>query len=593
MLAALSLIGFAATPGRLRPRSSRRAIPYSLSAGTLLVGLTTWSVGSLIGTTAVFPLLALIFLGSLSRLRPWASASRDVVRLLLRLARTDAVSSMALLFLLALLLPQLLLPVVDSDGLRYHLALPKLFLLTGKIFIYRWDPVGTFPQITESIYLIVLRIAGGETAKFVHAGFFVASLAVLILLLHRERRSRRFAVLAAVLFAAAPVVLAPATAAFTDHAALFHLATALVLLTRSPRGETATFACAGIALAAAAGSKLTAGPVIAALILYGLWMIWSRHPSEPGWKIRTAAWLVLPPILAFAPFGLEAALLRGDPFYPLGYAVLHKPIPGIARERLEYTTQFHSNVGGPLGIGWTPGNGLQDDEVAGLHHAIGLFALALCIRDRRARRYLLLIVPLLAVAVVMRPPTRYLIPMFFGLAALEAQAAAAVFRRAARFFGLLLALPAIVASASFLLTHLAPADFLRGRTSRRSFLETRLPGYRATEIVNSLPPGGVVMALDLPVPYYFDRPWIVEGILFDPPLVSWVHEGAGTSEISEHLRELGVRYLVVTPGYGGGTPSSLSPIARTRAEASVVAELRRSLRLVTTADRTDIFEVVP
>jgi hypothetical protein len=590
ILTALSLIGFAATPRTIRPASSRLSVPFSLSAGTLLVGMTAWVVGSTIGTVAILPLEALLLAASLLRCGEWARAVRRVGRELGRLARANIAAAIAAIGLIALLLPQLLLPAVDSDGLRYHLALPKLFLLSGRIFFYPWDQSGSYPQLAESIYLIAMRLGGGETAKFIHAGYFIASLAVLGLLVHRNRNTRRAALLAAALFAAAPVVVAPATAAFIDHAALFHLATAALLLTRRAHP-----AASGLALASALTTKLTPLPAIAALALYGLWSCWSRraHAPRPAALPVAAAALLLPMLLAFAPFGIRAWIERGDPIYPMGYALLGRSIPGVASDRLAYATQYHSSLPGPLGIGWTPGLEVQEDEVAGIHHAIGLFALALCIRNRAARRYLLLILPLLAMALVAKPPTRYLIPMFFGLAALEAEAALVLFRRLGTAVALALAIPGAMAAVTLLLTFNGPADYLLGRLSRTAFLESRLLGYRAVEAVNRQPPGGRVMALDLPIPYYFNRPWIVEGVLYDPPLVTWVHQGRTAEAIRGALRALDVRYLVVTPGYGGGTRASLLSIARSPAEAATILELRRAWRRVATVDSVDVFALGP
>src|SRR5579872_748221 len=120
ILAALSLIGFAAMPAAVRPRRAALSIPASLAAGTLAFGWTAWLAGTFIGTRAIVPLFVAAAIASLPRLGAWA---RDLGRFAVRvgqLARASLVATVALALLVIACAPQLLLPLVDSDGLAYH-----------------------------------------------------------------------------------------------------------------------------------------------------------------------------------------------------------------------------------------------------------------------------------------------------------------------------------------------------------------------------------------------------------------------------------------------------------------------------------------
>ena len=123
---------------------ARLAIPLSLSFGTLVTGWSMWIAGTLIGTRAAFVVAAALLVVSLRALPRWWRDCRRVLRELFALGRRWTAALLALP--LALAIPQLLLPIVDSDGLRYHVAFPKLFLLSGKVFFYPWDLTGAFPQ---------------------------------------------------------------------------------------------------------------------------------------------------------------------------------------------------------------------------------------------------------------------------------------------------------------------------------------------------------------------------------------------------------------------------------------------------------------
>src|SRR5262249_5086634 len=164
-------------------------------------------------------------------------------------------------------------------------------------------------------------------------------------------------------------------------------------------------------------------------------------------------------------------------------------------------------------------------------------------------------------------------------------------KRFASIIAIAAIIPALIAADLTLLTAFRPADYLFGRIDREQFLASRIPGYRAAQVVNRQPPGGWVMALDSPAPYYFDRPWIAEGVMNAPPLQEWIAEARSADDVLRRLRAANVRYLTVTPGYGGGTPASLLPLARNRREAEVIVALRKQLVLLASVDRVDVLEV--
>lgn len=582
LLLLFSLIGYGALPARFRPASARLTLPLSLSAGALLTGWLTFVTGSLLGTWTLLPVFVLLVLFSLRSLRPWAADLCRVARLLAALVKASPFSALLLSVPVLLLAPALLLPLVDSDGLRYHVALPKLFLLTGQVFRYEWDIAGSYPQGAEMMYLLALRLSGGETAKFLHAGFFLSSLAVLALLTHSGRSSRSAALLAPFLFAVTPLAISPAPAAFIDHIALFHVAVATLVLAR--RGPPAVI---GIALGAAIATKVAIAPAAFGIVVAALF---GRPRKERG---RAGIALALPIVLAFSPFAIRSLVATGDPVYPVGHGLLGLPIPGISDASLDLVTNYHANTPGPLGfawdLDWAP---VEPDDVVGWHHLFGLFALALVIRRRELRPVLALVLPAIAVALLYHPYSRLLMPLFFGLAFFEAWALVLAVRRWAAPAALALAIPALIVSVPrSLFLGLPPLDYLRGRLSRDAFMSQWIPALGAARLVNARPAGGTVMALDFPAPFYFDRPWIVEGLLAEPPLKQWLETDPREASLLRRMQELDVRYLVVTPGYGGGTPASLLPLAGSREQAKAIFALRARLRLVGTAGGVDVYEV--
>ncbi len=579
LLFGLGLLGSALLPAPFRPAASITRFAVSLSLGAAFFGWTTWVFGSVAGTRGL-PLLWLALAAfSLRRARPW-------VRLLLRLARRcGALLRSSLLlstFLVLAALPigfSLCLPLVDNDGIRYHVALPRLYLLTGKVFLYPWDVTGAYPQLGNMLYLAGLVTGSVDTPKFLNAGFLAASGLVLALTLHRDRPSRRAALAGPLLYLACPVVGVVAGTGFIDHIALFHLVTAFSLVLR--RGSPLL---TGLSLGAALATKLTLAPAAIAL---GLAAALLRPRRE-----RLLAFLVVPTATAvvLAPFAIRNAVAFGDPFYPLLSLATGRPTPGISPADFTKYTSFNADKAGPLGVVWTSPASGDEDETAGVQNLVGLLLLAFGLRDRLVRLAALVALPLLAYAAFSSPPTRYLLPMLWGLSLAAAAVLARLGAGRGVWLAIPLAVPGIVLSWQFQASNFDAAGYLLGRYPRQDYLARTIPGYRAAVYVNGLPPGGV-MAGDFPGPVYFDRPWIVPGLINDAPLTMWIRDGEGADRLLERLQGSGTRWLLATPGYGGGTPLSLLAYAPDPSKAHVMAALRSRLRFTASVDGVDVWEV--
>jgi hypothetical protein len=229
--------------------------------------------------------------------------------------------------------------------------------------------------------------------------------------------------------------------------------------------------------------------------------------------------------------------------------------------------------------------------VAGWHLLVGLLALPLLLRRSGAAELLAIAVPYLLVGLAYHPSVRLAMPLLWALAASSAWLVARVCRRFTAPAGLLLVAPALLTSWATLGSHGRPMDVLARRITAEEALRSAVPGRAAALLVNQQPPGGRVMALDYPAPYFFSRPWVAEGINNRPPLSEWLTGGADADRLLDRLHDLDVRYLVVTPGYGGGTPFSLVAMGETPRQRAVMEELRSRLERVGTADMVDVFRV--
>ena len=481
-------------------------------------------------------------------------------------------------------LPALLLPIIDSDGLRYHLALPKLFLLTGKIFLYPWDSAGAYPQSVEALSLLAMQLGPAETAKWLHFGVFCLGVTALVYFVG----GRLGGPAAGWSYAVAPVVLAGASAAFVDGFVVLHIMTATLLLRR----RSSPWAV-GLALAGAAWTKYSAAPAMAGLVVFALL-------SVPRKKVlRNLVALCLPSLLMLTPLALRNVLETGDPFYPVLGSVIGVEHPEIDPIVGRVVAHRHPDNPGPLGIPWgIPGADAEPDEIVGWHFLPALLLWPLFWRDRRVRLASALILPYLLTGFWIEPSMRLALPLLPGLATVIGVAVDAVEGRAGRRAGVSVFVLLILVTLPLLRIDRLPAGrvilpYLRGEISRQEVLDRLVPGARAARWINAQPEAGKVLAMDFPAPFLFDRPWICEGLYNRPVLSLWLDEYRSGEALEAKLAAENVRFIVVTPGYGGGGFQSLMPLASDPEEEAVLVKLRAALRLRYRRDGVDVWEVPP
>ena len=576
LLCVAGIIGHAAMPRKWLSFHPGLALLQGLSWGLTLVSLSVWLAGSIVETTVVGWVVGLLVVVSLVRAADWVRLVVRALALAQRKVRSQLGAALVLAIPALWSLPSLILPIIDSDGLRYHLALPKLYLLEGRIFLYPWDVVGAYPQGAEMFYLLGLQMGPAEAAKWLH--FLVVCLgAAALVMMVGSRRSG--GLLGAIAYAATPAVLAGAAAAFIDGFSMLHIAVAAVGLKRRIHPGAV-----GLALAGALWTKWTVAPAVAGILVVIV------VEAARGWKWRSAFAVLVPIVLVLAPVMIRNSIATGDPFFPIMTGLVRGEVPGVDPELMDTVSQRHREIPGPLGIPWGTSIGeIESDEVIGWHHLLGLLFLPLLLRDRRARLAAALVVPYLIVGVFYHPSIRLAMPMIWGLAVVEGL----VLERLKPIVGttlvLLIAVPLLPNVGADARSVVGP--FVTGRLSAEGVVEELVPGAEAAAFINDQPESGRVMALDFPAPFLFDRPWVAEGLVNRPPMREWLEQTRSVDGLLAELDRNDVRWIVVTPGYGGGRPESLLPVASTPEEAAIVLSFRRHLELVFSEKNVDVWRV--
>lgn len=578
LLFGAGLIGTAALPARWRSFHPGLAAMQALSWGLTLTSAVMWVVGTIVGTAAAGWAAAGLLVVSGCRLRAWWTALRRALVMGGRWVTHHPLGAGILAVPVLWSIPSLILPIVDSDGLRYHLALPKLYLLEGRVFLYPWDVGGAYPQGGEMLSLLSLLVGAGLAVKWLH--FMITGLAVAMVVIMVGGR-RPGGVFGAWSLAVTPAVLAGASAAFVDGFAAFHIAVAAVGLKRRVPAPMV-----GLAAAGALWTKWTMAPAV-----FGILLVLAVQ-GRPAGRLRRMLAGLAPVLLVLAPICIRNTVETGDPFFPIVTGMVNDAVPGVDPELMDTVAQRHRHIAGPLGIPWGQGAGaVEADEIVGWHHLAGLVLMPLFLRDRRVRLAAALVGPYLAVGLVYHPSIRLAIPLLWGLAVAEGVILDRWRRPAAA--GVMLVVTVMLFPSVGREYRPLFGPVIRGEIEGREAVQRLVPGADAARWINRQPDGGRVMALDFPAPALFDRPWVAEGLVNRPPLAMWLDAGEDVAGLLDALHRLDIRWIIVTPGYGGGKSESLVLVGRGSEQHRTLLQLRENLHLVYRKDGVDIWSVPP
>lgn len=444
-------------------------------------------------------------------------------------------------------------PPTSADALKYHLALPKLWLQIGSVGdpFWRWE--GFNPSAIEMLYAQGLALGGGSTAAVLHAVFAVLSAAAIVGLTREVGGSVLAGMLAAFLFVGEGIVTWEATSAFIELGLTFYVVLAVWCAVRfaKRRGPHAA-AWAGFFAGAAAGTKYL-GLLAAAIVLaaVGALALARRAPLK-------ALGAGLAALAAGGAWYLKDLIVTGNPIYPLVFG--GKWLTPYARAQIHASIADYG-VGSALRVVILPldlvlhGGAFDRGQYVG--SAIFVLAL-LAILVRRRRVELLLAAGAVVYIVAWRaesPQARFLLPALAVLAVLGGLGAAewvgrGAGRRLAVYAVLSCAALVWLVSSGALTRQLLPVTV--GAETRTAFLNRLTGTYRAlVEARARVGPGRIGVA---GYDFVFDIP----GQAVDLGVPEFV-PSLSRAEMLARLGSLGVSSILV----GGGLASApqLAPIS--------------------------------
>ena len=123
-------------------------------------------------------------------------------------------------------------PPVDRDALTHHLAVPKMYLQHGGIYEIPHVPFSYYPMNLDLLYMIPLYFGNDIFPKYIHFGFALLTVGLIISFLYRRLPSPTGALLGGLLFLSLPVIVKLSITVYVDLGLIFFSTAALLQLLR-------------------------------------------------------------------------------------------------------------------------------------------------------------------------------------------------------------------------------------------------------------------------------------------------------------------------------------------------------------------------
>jgi len=492
-----------------------------------------------------------------------------------------------------------LMPPTQSDGLRYHLAVPQLYLKHGGFYRMPHLAFSNFPFLIEYLYAIPLAFGLISGPKFIHASFY------LLTVLQAGRMGKilagpRAGMYSALILASMPFAPIFASWSFMEFGLTMYtlLGFSLVLeVVESRRRDTERTPWPVIALLGLVGGFLL-GCKYTAVSTVAFYVLLMLTPAGDGNAVaQMYRKIPIRPVLLFAavaalvgsPWYIKNIILLGNPVYPFARSLF--PTPDWTEFNALFF-QYHAGMKGnltailqapfldwvydfltlPFRVTFYPGDMASHPDNFGSWPIGPLWLLLgpfLLIRNRWSWRpafHLAFAVFLYLIWAYTYRDARFLLPALAVAAPLmgwvvEELASASRWTK----YGVLLALVynVLFTSASILLpTKNAPWWVMSGEVSRDEYLETisdftRGPCQAFRYLRKHTSPREKVLLHGIEHPFYCPNDFIGADWFNTDPLIAWSWAHPSADSLLARLREEGIRFIVYDrgkinmPGYYG------------------------------------------
>ncbi|MBN2329303.1 MAG: hypothetical protein JXR73_19335 [Candidatus Omnitrophica bacterium] len=476
-----------------------------------------------------------------------------------------------------------LMPPTQSDGLRYHLSVPKLYLEHGGFYSIPNIAFSNFPFLIEYLYAIPLAFGLDSTPKMIHASFFLLTIR-LIYDMGRRMGCGRSGMYGALLFASVPFASIFASWSFMEMGltlyTLLTLALCLDAMEEEKKGAGAasrrSIVVCGISGGFLLSCKYTA---LAPLFLFFLMLAWPG--LSVSWKgvqkkLMRAILFGIVVFLVASPWFIKNIVLWGNPVYPFAGGIF--PTPNWSRFN-DLFFRFHAGMKGhynelmyspawewirdavtlPFRVTFYPGDKIWHPDDFGSWQVgpvwLTLTPLLLLYRSWTPRKVLHLIagVFLYLVWAYTYRDSRFLLPAMAVMAPLFAVVVEemVLHRSWTKWCFIAPVFYCLIFTSSVILlpTKNAPWWVVSGTISKDFYLEnvcdfTRNPNQAFRWLKENTRAEETVLLHGIEHPFYCPNKFIGADWFNTDPLIAWSWESPSVEGLLEQLRKEKIRYIV-------------------------------------------------
>jgi len=475
--------------------------------------------------------------------------------------------SLIWILVLGILLAEVLLGLVPPwarDELTHHLAIPKLYVHSGRIHEIPFAPYSYYPMLLDMLYIPFVKWGWDSIPKLIH-GLFGFLTGVLIYAYLARRLSPIYGLLGFLFFISTPAILRLGNWAYVDLGLVFYtLASLLCLLWWYDTQQPRWLIIAGLSVGFAISTKpngLLVFFLLCFAVVFLLGKIYQKNIYKVcGWTLLFLFFASIP----FSPWGIKNLIQTDNVFFP-AFAGFFSSVGegssgggagiGIFGKRAFLWGESWWEIAAlPIRVFFTG----RDDEA---QHFDGVLSPMLILflpwafkgkwGEEKKLMFSFVVFYLLYALFLVDLRIRYLLPMVAPLVILLVYGVHNIYLRILHPSILVGALIVLLAFNGIYLWNyfqsVSPLGFLSGKESREGFLNRMLPDYPAVQYINQkLPPTAKIYFIFMGRRVYY----CLRDYFHDPgdhawSLVRMIQEAQSERGVKTKLEEKGLTHLLV------------------------------------------------
>lgn len=544
-------------------RCKRVSLPVASAIGLALLGIVSLGLGSAGGIRpyVIWPIIAALAAVSIRQL---ATVLRRLGSLpVLKLEPVEVLVTSLLAFVLVVCLVNCLAPVTANDALVYHLALPKSYASEGHTLKLAYNVYANMPHYGEILYTVFYSVAGEPGARLLYFFMLVAASGA-VYALARRFAERRFALIAAGIFLAQPLLLDNRIVCNIDVMLTYFFICAVISAfdtLKEPAGWKPI-----VALALLAGFMLGMKYTAIAACLSLLPVLLGAPGKHPSWRVILIGVAVT--AIIFIPWAIKNETSVGNPFYPMleetfdgdnwdsvqgSQLVAWQRSMGMGRSALDYLLL-------PWNISTKAKPGMNYSRFDGTITPVILILLPLALIRWRRRTNILIIMAAIGFTfwALSSQQLRFLIPTLALLAVVGSIGVANIAEGVSeRWVSIVLIVIVLIQVSGLLVPDQYGNPFISrafgdrlavvtGTETSEDYLGRTIQPFTMFEHINrNLPPGEPVFMIWENRGYYLNRPYFADSFFEASTLMRMVTGAGNPAQLKQTIEQMGYRYVVV------------------------------------------------